>query len=83
MGDVIRNLPTQQARKILQLCVIFCVELMVDQQTLYLILIVVLVIKNYSPLLYMESATISSLTDIARPIMTEGLNAFFGTGIAV
>ena len=29
----------------------------------------------------MGSATISSLTDIARPIMTEGLNAFFGTGM--
>lgn len=38
-------------------------------------------LKNYSPLVYMGGAAVSSLPDIARPIMTEGLNAFFGTGL--
>lgn len=36
-------------------------------------------LKNFSPLVYMGGAAVSSLPDIARPIMTEGINAFAGT----
>lgn len=36
-------------------------------------------IKNFSPLVYMGGATVTSLTDLARPIMTEGINEVAGT----
>ena len=35
-------------------------------------------IKNFSPLVYMGGATVTSLTDLARPIMTEGINEVAG-----
>ena len=38
-------------------------------------------LRNYSPLVYMGGAAVSSLPDIARPIMTEGINAFMGTSL--
>ena len=82
MGDVIRNLPTQQARKdITAMRDILRGTYGRPADPLSHFNRGVGLIKNYSPLLYMGSATISSLTDIARPIMTEGLNAFFGTGM--
>ena len=38
-------------------------------------------LKNFSPLVYMGGAAVSSLPDIARPIMTEGINAVYGGGL--
>ena len=39
------------------------------------------ILKNFSPLVYMGGAAISSLPDIARPLMTEGINALYGGGL--
>ena len=41
----------------------------------------VTLLKNFSPLVYMGGAMVSSLPDMARPIMTEGINAVYGGGL--